>query len=335
MNLNRIRLTGHRSLQLDGGKEFPIAPSHDTFRMLKTLKIPSFHRLGPDHHNLDHMKIRDFPFEIARAPAASLRSHFPSATRLICNILYQSFDLYQKTGKVPYGKTFTAYFYRPLQATLYRAGFLTRAQMRRPLSNKDRHYTIFLHAIFTMVYRNKLFTYRQFGFKDAYPENRLLGISRPHKILLVEKGDQLEDFGRQLQQQFDITLVILKGFPSLAASEFLTERLNELDISEVEVYFYGDFDYAGWDIAPAFIRHLLFYGIRCSSLERLVLPECFTPEERQLLSRPLLATNQTIARRIQRWLRESGGLEGQARGIYANWLFPYERLSARLESLLA
>lgn len=336
---NRIRLTNSRSVQLDGGKKLPMATSHAAFQLMKVLQIPSFNQLAPDAHRLQQMHIRDFPFEIVRAPAAILRRYFPTATILICNILYQSFDIYQKTGIRPYGDGFLAYFYRPLQATLYRAGFLTRSQLResrRPGTAKERQYQIFTHALFAMVYRYKLFTYRQFGFKDPALEDgdRILGTLRPQQILLVEKGDQLETFGRLLQEQFGLTLIVLKGFPSLLASEYLAEALKELGLSEVEVYFYGDFDYAGWDIGPAFLRHLLFYGIRCSRLQRLVMPECFTPEELVLYSRPLHPTTPTIAGWIQRWIHEGGGLNGEARGIHANWLSPYERLSSRLAQLI-
>lgn len=38
--------------------------------------------------------------------------------------------------------------------------------------------------------------------------------------------------------------------------------------------------------------------------------------------------------RLQRWLRECGGLNGQPRGIHANFLLPYPRIQARLEQLL-
>lgn len=334
---NRIRRTSKEVLGMDGGVELKNAPTINTFRLQQLLGIPGFDRLSADEHKLLRMRIRDYPFEIAFAPAAVLRKHFPTAYFLICNILYQSYQMYCRTGTVPYGKDFSEYFYRPLQATLYRAGFLTRAQLRaawRPLSAKDRHYHIFLHAIFSMVYDYKMFTYRQFGFRDPATDDRVIGRTRPQKILLVEKGDLLEVYGRQLQEKFDVTLLILKGNPSLLASEYCAEELKKLGIHEVEIAFYGDFDYSGWDIGPAFARHLRFYGLKCTRIFRLVMPECFRDQELALFTRPTDIPNLTIAGRVKRWLREGGGINGEARSIHANWLAPYERLVARFQEFL-
>ena len=334
---NRIRLTGKESFQLDGQVKLRTPFTLIAHQLRLALGLPSFGRLAPDHHNLDCMKIRDFPFEIARAPAKVLRQYFPTALQLFSNILYQSYDMYEKTGIRPYADTFTGYYYRPLQATLYRAGFLTRAQFRaplRPLSAKERHYFLFARTIYNMVYHYKLFTYRQFGFKDPFPEDRILGKRRPHQILLVEKGDQPEEFGRQLQEQFDLNLLVLKGTPSLLAVEYFAGELRKAGILEVEVYFYGDYDYAGWDIGTAFIRMLKSYGILCTRFQRLVLPECFTPEELAVFSRPVNIPNSSVAGRVASWLRQGGGINGEARAIHANWLFPYDRLSSRLEALI-
>ncbi|ODT59415.1 hypothetical protein ABS71_17905 [bacterium SCN 62-11] len=332
---NRIRHTSARQIVLDSGTKIQITASQHSFRLSNLLEIPAFDRLGPDLHQLLQLGIRDFPFELARASAELLRRHFANANQLIANLLYQSYDMYESSGILPYGDSFSAYFYRPLQATLYRAGFLTRSQLRAPwraLSAKERLRILFHKTIFAMVYHHKLFTYRQFGFKDPAPRDRILGSP---KILLVEKGSDVEAFARRLQQETGVTLVVLEGAPSLLATEHTAEALKQAGIREVEVHFYGDFDYAGWDIGPAYVRQLRFCGIGCTRLTRLVLPECFSPEELALFSRPLEATAPNVLSRIQRWLRESGGLHGQARGIHANWLFPYERLQARWAELQA
>ena len=334
---NRIRTTAARYLQMDGGVEFPLAGSRFTHQLKQMIGVPGLDRLAADDHGLLLMGLRDFPFEIARAPASVLSQFFPTPDALYYNILYQSYDMYRTSGVVPYGKTFSQYFYRPLQATLYRLGFLTRAQFRapmRPLSAKERLYFLFARCIFAMVYRHKLFSYRQFGFKDPFPEDRTIGAVRPAKILLIEKGDQVEEMGLQLAEQFGLTMLILKGTPSLLASEYFADELKNHGIFQVEVFFYGDFDYAGWDIGPAFLRHLHFYGVKCTRLARLVLPECFVKEELPLVSRAIPIPTPTVAGRVKRWLQEGGGIAGQARGIHANWLFPYDRLASRLEQLL-
>ena len=57
-------------------------------------------------------------------------------------------------------------------------------------------------------------------------------------------------------------------------------------------------------------------------------------EEQNLYSRAIPANTPTAVGRIARWLREGGGVQGQARGIHANWLQPFERVQARLAELL-
>lgn len=326
---NRIRSTRDVSIQLDGGVELPIVPSRHTRQLKELLGGLGLNRLGPDHHSLQMLGIRDFPFEIASASAALLRHHFSSAHHLICNILYQSYAMHLQSGVFPYGNTFGAYFYRPLQAVLYRAGYL-RGQ-HSDAGVRDRFYLLFTRTLHSLVYKHRLFTYRQFGFKDHFPEDRTV---KTRQILLVEKGDQLELFARQLQQEFGLSLLILKGTPSLLATEYFVEELKKRGIERVEVFFYGDFDYVGWDIGPAFVKQLKFYGVGCTRMERLVLAECFTAEELRLHSVPLDMPTNTIASRVRLWLLESGGINGQPLGIHANWFGPYERVRARLAELL-
>ena len=207
--------------------------------------------------------------------------------------------------------------------------------MRQKPSSKDRLYMLFLRLLHDMVYRHRLFNYREFGFKDPYPEDRLIGNLRPHLVLLVEKGDRVEEFGRRLQAEFGITLHILQGMPSLMSTEFFAQELKSHGLLQVQIFFYGDFDCGGWDMGPAFITQLRFCGIECTRLERLVLPECFTPEELELISRPIHIPNAIMESRLRRWLKQSGGINGQARGIHANFLIPYPRVQSRMEQLLA
>ena len=185
-----------------------------------------------------------------------------------------------------------------------------------------------------MVRHYRLFHYHQIGFVDPFPASRILGDRHPQRILLVEKGDLLEEHALQLQKEFGLTALILKGCPSLLATEYFCKALREIYQGPVEVYYYGDFDDAGWDIGPAFVKQLLFYGIQCVRMERLVLPQIFTPEEQMLYSRPLDAQAPHLITRQQRFLQESGGVQGQLRGIHGNWLQPYSRLRTRLEELM-
>lgn len=336
---NRIRYTGQLCIEMDGGMKFPIQSCRSTHLFQRKLGLSRLDRLAADDFGLQGLGVRDFPFEIARAPASVLKQHFATPRQLIMNILYQTYDMYLKTGQFPYGRSFSGYYYRPLQAALYRLGFLSAGQQAEDAvaagTVKDRLFVLFQRHLHELVRHNRLFTYRQFGFGDPWPEDRMLGEARPHQVLAVEKGDQVERFARQLQGEFGLTMILLKGSPTLIASEFFVEMLKAQGIFEVDIFFFGDFDYGGWDIGPALARQLEFYGVGCKRVERLVLPGCFTREELTLHSREFDIPNSKVASRVRRFVQESGGINGEPRGIHANHFSPYERVRARLEELLA
>ena len=55
-----------------------------------------------------------------------------------------------------------------------------------------------------------------------------------------------------------------------------------------------------------------------------MVPPVFTQEELDLFSRPLTAEDG----RVDDFVAETGGIDGKARGIHADWLRPLERLMA-------
>ncbi len=324
-NYQRLQSSSSDGLILDGGQHFPLPRGAAAQRWLKILGVPSFSGFGPDSRGLRFLELRDVPYEIARAESDQLRADFSGLLPLMANVLWQV-----ACGRYRYGDGFGGFFYRPMQAILYRAGYLTRRQIKA-MSVKDRVYVRFCSLVTKMVKVYRLFDYDQLGFTDPFPENRILGERQPQRILLLEKGERIGEWGRLLQKEFGMTLLQTQGNPSLLAVKYLREALSA--IQNVEIFFYGDFDQAGWDMPTILRNHLRFYGCQCSRIERLVLASVFTPEEQNLYSRPLLPTTTEGKSRVARFVRESGGVQGQARGIHANWLQPYERLADRWREL--
>jgi hypothetical protein len=328
-NYQHLCASTAEGLHMAGGHHFALPKGMAAQQWLKALGVPSFLAFGPDSQGLRYLQLRDVPYEIARAEADQLRQDFPGLPQLIANVLWQV-----ACGRYRYGDGFSGFFYRPLQAILYRAGYLTRAQLRAPwraLSAKDRIYLQYCNLVTRMVKVYRLFDYDQLGFRDPFPENRILGERQPWRILVVEKGERLGEWGRRLQQEFGMTLLQTQGMPSLLAVKYLRQALASID--EVEIFFYGDFDEAGWDMPNVLRDHLEFYGCKCRRIERLVLASIFSIEEQNLYSRPLLPSTTEGKSRLARFLRESGGVQGQPRGIHANWLQPYERLADRWREL--
>lgn len=66
----------------------------------------------------------------------------------------------------------------------------------------------------------------------------------------------------------------------------------------------------------------------------MVTPACFSREELALYSHPVLPHSAGEATLVANWQAQGGGIDSQARGIHANWLFPYERVRERVEALI-
>lgn len=332
VNFQRIRWGRFKKFCLDTGEEFRTPEGLLGKQLRDHLGILSATEVSADPHGLRALQLRDYPYEILRASAEQLRADFADLNALVGNVIWQV-----ACGRYRYGDTFSGFFYRPLQAILYRAGYLTRTQMRQPLRSEASKLKLYYHfctLLNRMVRQHRLFSYREFGFKDAFPDNRMIGTIQPQRILLVEKGDKLRRNALRLGRELGMSVVFLKGMPSLLHTEYFTYALREVWDGPVEIFFYGDFDHAGWDIGPAFRDQLRFLGVDCIRLERLVLPSCFGAEEAMLCSRPLVADAANYQSRIERFVRESGGVQGLARGIHANWLQPFGRVKERLEELL-
>ena len=121
------------------------------------------------------------PFEIARAPAEVLRRHFSSAAELIVNLIWQALLYHQSGLEKEYGKTHRGFWYKPLDGTVERAGFV---EYRLSKEAVERRYHRLLAQ---MVDRDRLFTYQELGFDDVYGTEREIG-QRPEVLLMIEKG---------------------------------------------------------------------------------------------------------------------------------------------------
>jgi hypothetical protein len=73
-----------------------------------------------------------------------------------------------------------------------------------------------------------------------------------------------------------------------------------------------DYDYSGRLIALNFRNQLEVMGLEVESLELLIKPQHFDQEEIDLFSYPLSTKEET---KLKNWLRETGGIAGEARGL--------------------
>lgn len=314
---------------LSGGLTRSPGNAHHARELARQLGLANLWSLDP-REELFHYNFRDYPYEILAASTECLRVEFGRAIELMSAVLWQHFCYRVDGVDTGYGDTFRGFFYS-LQPALARAGF-----MRAPLVPvaKEPLYLDFGDLLWKCVYRYRLFTYEQFGFKDPRPHKRFLGTTRPGVVLIVEKGDQIEDFAVRLHHELGVSVLILGGSPKLIDVEYFARALRALYSGEVRVLAYVDHDWSGALIGPAFVRQLAFYGFLCVGLQTVMTPACFHPKELALYSHPVLPHSVGEATLVANWMAQGGGINGQARGIHANWFFPYERVRERVEELI-
>jgi len=334
VNRHRLECTRMAHLyvlaRLDDGFEFRLHRNGYARHLAQALGLADPARLPPYNSGYFNLQIRDYPYEIATAPAAVLRRDFTHPRQLMANVAWQSFTI----PGLGYGTSFSDFFYMPLQIVLHRAGFLPRAALTGRSLLKDRLKLLFQLTMLDMAWKYRFFTYREFGFEDENPQNRVIGQRRPDVLLVVEKGDLLTRYGHQLQKQYGVSLHITDGNPKMLDTEYLAEDLLRAGISEIEGLFYGDYDVGAWGGARGLVKQLLMLGIRCRRRRHLVWPHCFRVEELVLHSQPIEAPHPSFAAKLARWMQETGGIAGQPRAIHANWLQPYERVLERFGAML-
>ena len=313
----------HFRLVYDNAQAHPVIRRFES-KLAAALGLSNLSRLEPYTPALYRRYLREFPFELATAPAAVLRQHFANSDKLIVNLIFQAL-LYHRAGiDKYYGKDYRGFFYAPVSAALERAGFMRRRPGRSILS--DPLWRRFQALLLQLVLDDRLFTFEELGFEDQSEDLRVIGSRLPGVILMAEKGSVART-ARQLAERHGLSLMITGGMPHLMASEFFVKALREGYAGPVVVIAYVDFDPAGYIMGEAILDQLARYGVD-SSHPTLYLcrPEAFSDEDLELFSFPVPDKG---------WVEKSGGIHGQSRGIYCNWLRPAERVEEELVKALA
>lgn len=307
----RLRRLTREELILDDGRRIPVSPRRMT-AVWQFLGISSL-QLQPE--SLTRIFLREYPFEIARAPAEVLRRHFPTPAKLIANLIWQALYFYQLGQDRNYGRSHRGFWYNPLAAALERCGHINSPQPKEILER------LFHRTLAQMVDEDRLFCFRDLNFEDLHASEREIG-TRPEIVLLIEKKD-LSSLGIQAARHFGISWIITGGVSRIAAAEFFCAALRHVYSGPIRILVYGDFDPGGRVAGTSLTDHLARFGVACpKGPEFLITPDLFTPEELDLFSRPLTQADG----RVDEFVAQTGGIHGQPRGIHADWLRPLNRV---------
>lgn len=338
--LNRKRLRQIRASQmryrifaLDDGREYVLS-AMSTDSTAPRLGLTSLVLLEPScPGRFGEYQLRDWPMDLSKAPTEFLRKNFSSPRHLIGNLVWQRLR-YRQTGILKrWGDSYRGFWYAVLVQTLYRAGFLDAEDLTREVSLEPHRGKLSrAEALFRLTYEIVgwfvsgcgFFDFHEFGFSDPAPELFKLGLLRPEVVLVTEKDDNLE-FASKLVREFGVSHYHLGRQPSLLRSEYVAERLLRVR-KTIWVIAYVDYDAGGWALGRASAHQLEARGLQVGGFDYLLKQECFTEEEKRLHSHPCKMGSKTHRVMAERWRDLGGGLDGQLRGIYANYVEPYPRV---------
>ena len=343
--VNRVRLRRLRAqpksdevdVILDDGQVLHTIVRSTAQKLAERLGLSKAIRLEPPVPGLGGDFLRDWPFELATASGELLRRHFDSARKLIAHQIYQAFRYHMLGIKRRYGRTHRGFWYRPMHATLLRAGFLNGRRVRWVEPNElarstddqlcQRYYSILEGLVGT----RELITFQGLGFKELKSGTRRRGKKRPD-ILLVAEKESISDYGLAVHRKLGISYVETGGYPKLIASEFLAKRWLEAGLAEVEVVAFVDLDPDGWALIEALTHQLARFGLRLRKPPVFVIVgDCLSAEEIETLTLPC---DHPESDKVQGWMARGGGIHGRPRRFYANHFEPLARVLARVEELL-
>ena len=284
-------------------------------------------RLGVVRFDRD---MRRLSREKLAAAFASERSGRIILTRLIRSIIWQVLERIRAGDLQPLPGNLRTFWYRHVKPVL--------AHIPDDDTAKTDPYETMLAAFTELIMDEKLCRYAEFDFTDENWEHRKIGTRAPHVLLFAEKRGWIR-FLKRAHERWGISVLSLGGAPSALTTEYTASQLEPLVPSAAQIQLIGivDFDPSGWMIAQAFQNQLAQVGLTQTQLHTLIHPKHYSPDELAMFRFPL-PRNQTIL--TERWLQETGGLQGEKYGLEAESMdsnalreLVFKRIKPHLEGL--
>ena len=193
-----------------------------------------------------------------------------------------------------------------------------------------------LDAFQRLIVRYGMLKFRDFSFSDEGQRFYVPGTERINVLLVAEKKGHFRRL-QSLQEEYGMTIVALGGMPSLLNSEYFASNLGpKLAKKPLHIISIVDYNPAGALILKAFLAQLQHEGVSAPvSIQHLVVPEHFDPEELQAIAEPVPMNSKADRTKARRWIEAGGGINGEPRGIESEALVLYrDRLKGFLEQAL-
>ena len=256
--------------------------------------------------------VKEYQEEIRYMDAEWLRKEFGftssgrlNVAKLIRNLIWQAYTRIRDGKRESIDSNIRGFWYTDVKPVLSRLG----------LQTQGRRYTERVYDyLLEMVTEHRLFNYADFGFVDETEGMKHIGKANVHVVLFVEK-DGLYPIVRRLAQKYDCVGVSTGGYPSILSAEYLirgisrhTHLRHHFDVLSIV-----DYDPSGWIIETEFVEQLRLFDMKDYSLYQMVHPKHLSEEQIELSKYRL-----NVGKKTDRWVEETGGLNGEAYGIEAN-----------------
>ncbi len=163
-----------------------------------------------------------------------------------------------------------------------------------------------------------IFKYAVFKFKDPNAGYRIIGEKAASRILTVEKQGLFDRFCEKYADKYKMSAFASEGEPSLLAAEHFARRLLQKKIRRVVIAALTDYDPWGFNIAFSLGEKLGYFGIEATTTHITSLG-LWTAEVLRRQSYPLeFPEGSSHWEEVDRWFRETGGINGQKRAIHLN-----------------
>lgn len=322
-------------LVMRSGLRLPLPESRED-RLLRLIKQQSLRKVeslsaqGGAGVYLDNL--RPFPKPIRFMSREELHEHFMNprtgnfeTAEFLSNYIWEYAQLLKLGQRPPIEGNIRTFWYI-LKPTLARAV---------PLES-EKQYDQMLQAFGRLVVRYGMLKFKDFSFSDEGQRFYVSGTERVNVLLVAEKKGHFRRL-QSLQEEFGLTIVALGGMPSLLNSEYFSANLApKVTRKPLHVISIMDYNPAGALILRAFLAQLKHEGLPVpESVQHLVVPEHFDPEELQVISEPIPMKSKADRTKAKRWIEAGGGIDGKPLGIESEALVLYrDRLKGFLQKAL-
>ncbi|MEW6278530.1 MAG: hypothetical protein AB1758_07920, partial [Candidatus Eremiobacterota bacterium] len=165
-----------------------------------------------------------------------------------------------------------------------------------------------------------IFRFQDLAVYDTRERYRLIGREVPRLLLFTDK-EELFWVCREVSDRFKISSFCSGGPPSLVSSELIARDLARRQARNLRVAALTDYDPVGRDLAFELGYQLSssVFGFQSVHTTVLSTPDLFAPRTLERAGRPLLARGkgrrEMSRSRVEPWLQQTGGLNGEPVGL--------------------